>query len=192
MNLHYSKGLIYFQLHNLGYFGGGRCGNISIDGHYEIITDLKEFVIQQFGTYANFISINEKIYQPNLTEGEYKFVHDAILGALGQNYGNVHSIDLEMWRDIYCDYREKIPLLWKNLKHYKITEQTISPNIKPGDIVSKNGEKDKVTWYWDIKYINKCNDYKIVEKYKYSGLFERVKEKLNKSIKEYETGQGFS
>ncbi len=166
----YFKGLFYTSAYNVGFLGGWRCGNINIDGHYVFVTDLKEFVVWKFGSYANFTSITPDYQEPILTEIEAGFCNDILLDqirrAMSNNINpNLSFIEEPLWDNIYGDIRVVMVEQWNKLYHYKFTKHNVSLNIDSGDEVINvtNKEKFKVGYMHDIKYINKCEDYQLTE-----------------------------
>lgn len=165
------KGLYYLSCYNVGFFGGWRCGNISIDGHYMFVTDLKEFVIWKFGGYANLTSITPDYKEPILTEVEAGFCNDILLDQIRRDMSNTMNpnltfIEEPLWDSIYGDYRTLMFEQWNKLHHYKFTKHNVSLNIHCGDVVldKPRNEEFKVTYMHDIRYINKCEDYVLTDK----------------------------
>jgi hypothetical protein len=166
------KNLLYGSMYNLGFLGGWRCFPNSIDGHYDFITDLKEFVIWQFGDYATLTTIKEKYSEPALTDIEQGFCNDAILSHIRRamfNNLNPNCTDIAdpMWDNVYGDDRVKIIEMWGKLKKYPFSKSNVSLNIVQGDYVTDGKEVFKADHNCDISYINKCEKYKLVEGKRY-------------------------
>ena len=171
----YYKGLYGGTLHNVGFFGGWRCGAITIDGHYSYVTDLKEFVFWKFGTYANLTSITEDYQEPVLSEIEIHYANDVILEQIRRDMYNKTNPNLtdiadKLWDGIYGDTRIEMKKQWKNLKHYPFSKSNVSLNIHSGDWVrnSQTGEEFMVNYQHNVEYINKCEDYVLIPEKRYS------------------------
>jgi len=169
--MNYFKGLYFVSAYNVGFFGGWRCGNINIDGHYDFVTDLKEFVIWKFGTYANLTSIRPDYVEPKLTENEVGFCNDVLLdsirSAMSNNLNpNLSFIEEKLWENIYGDTRIQMVEQWNKLTHYKFAKHNVSLNIHSGDVVldKERNEEFKVTYMHDLKYINQHDNYVLTDK----------------------------
>ncbi len=162
------KNLYILELYNFGYMGVQRESQAKIDGHYTVVTDLKEFVIQKFGDYAGFQSITPDIQSLNdLNESSYRFVNDGIRTELAR-YSAKEATDIAdpMWDDIYGETRVNMVSLWKSEKHYPYSPIRISANIHWGDNVIdlKTGETFKVNSDHDIPYINRNFRWKLIDR----------------------------
>ena len=173
--MNYYKGLYKIDVYNAGFFGGWRCGDIGIDGHYTFITDLKEFVIYKFGTYCGLTSMIEVHERPILSENEIRFCNDLLLDEIRRAMYNEQSpnlIDISepMWETYYADDRIEMPEMWETLKHYPFVKHNISKNISYGDVVIdvERNETFRVTHIHDLRYMNKMEDMYILTDDRYS------------------------
>lgn len=160
------KGLYFHESYNVGFMGCQR-EQSTIDGHYYIVTDFKEFVIQKFGTYANFTSITHDVQSLVLTPGDIRFVNDYILKEMDKyDVSNATDIADAMWDNVYGDTRKLIENLWANEKHHPFVNKRISANIQWGDTVTnlEDGETFTVNSDHDLPYINRNHYYKLVDR----------------------------
>lgn len=173
--MQYYKGLYSASLYNLGFLGGWRCGDVTIDGHYSFVTDLKEFVVWKFGTYGNLISITDDYQEPILTEIEIHMVNDAILSQIRRDMSNSISPNLTdiadpIWDTIYGDVRIEMHEQWGKLKHYPFSKSNVSLNVTRGDTVKdvETGEEILISYIHDIKSVNQYEKWVLVPEKRYS------------------------
>jgi hypothetical protein len=161
------KELYIMSLYNFNYFGGWREGNSRLDGHYEVVTDLKEFVIWKFGDYANFVSIRPVHEVIELTASEIRLANDGIYSHI-LSYGIDDATDIEdsTWDNIYGDKRIESVKMWNELKHYSYAGKYISANIHRGDTIINlhTNESWKVEYYHDLSLINRNHVYKLIDR----------------------------
>lgn len=143
------------SLYNFAFFGGQR-DNCVFDGHYAFITDLKEFVFYKVADYGGFMWVRDNLQKVELSENQYRYVHDAVLDATKHMIGE----DLLMQADSESEE------LWNTCIKYKLQGKRISANIHRGDTVINllDNTTFKVDHYHDIDYINRDFHYKIVDR----------------------------
>lgn len=161
------KNLYVLSAYNLGFLGAWREGETGVNGHYTIVTDLKEFVIRKFGTYANFTSITPDNQEVLLKENGIRVVNDYLVKECGK-YACEGATDIadEMWDNVYGDTRISMESLWKTEKHYPYIPNRISANIQQGDKVKnlKDGEVFVCTYEHDMQYMNRNFMYMLVDR----------------------------
>jgi hypothetical protein len=150
------KKIISFHIYNLGFFGGNREGKLNVDGQYKVVTDLSEFILLKVGGYGNLISF-PKVENPKpetLSENDYRFVHDALLGHLPKD------------TELNEGANESDVKQFNEATRYKIHGKRISANIGIGDKVInlKTGEIIKVDYGYDVHYLNRNHNWKLVDR----------------------------
>lgn len=136
-------------IYNLGFFGGWREGNTGVDGHYEVITDGKEFCIKKIGDYGGLTWIKDCNEQAELTESGYRYVHDIVLKRV-----KVKTDDFKP---------SELPV---GLKRYKLHNKRISANIFRGDTIKdlRTGEVFVVSYDNDLECLNRDFNYKLLDR----------------------------
>ena len=155
------------SLYNFNFFGGGREGKVRLDGHYEVVTDLKEFVIWKFGDYANFVSIRPVHEVIELTPSEIRLANDGIYShILRCGIDDATDIADSTWDNIYGEQRVESVKMWNELKHYPFQQNYVSANIHTGDTVIdlRNNETFKVEYYHDLRLINRNHSFKLANR----------------------------
>lgn len=146
------------SLYNFAFFGGQR-DNCHFDGHYAYVTDLKEFVFYKVADYGGFMWVRKNLQTVELTENQYRYVHDAI-------FKNTRYL---IGEDLLMDVEPEFEKYFTEMKRYKLQSDFISANVHRGDtVVDISGKDDKepfiVDHTHDLNYINRNHHYKILNR----------------------------
>ena len=173
-NISMYKDVYITSAFNLGFFGGGRCGNNQIDGHFKFYFSTKEnkFSIIKLGGYGGFMVMSdEKDLQP-LSEIEQRLANDYLLDTLGKvsvNRFGMTNLAEELWLDIYEDERNFIDTNWHKMIKYDLVFSNSSLRIGFGDTIKDKttGEVFELDHNYDnyfIKVANRDEKYEITKR----------------------------
>lgn len=172
--MNYYKGLFYVHCYNVGFFGGWRCGDIFIDGHYSFVTDLNQFVVWKFGTYESLTTIKKVREFPKLTEIEIGYCNDVLLEGIRKAmsnslHPNLTFIEEPLWDTVYGQDRVKMKRMWGHLVKYPFKKHNCSLNIHQGDTVKnkETGKIIKVSYMYDLRALNKDDLWELTDRYSY-------------------------
>lgn len=145
------KKLYSNSLYNFAFFGHWRENCESLDGHFAYITDLQDFIFYKTADYGGLTWVRPKFSVPELSDSQYRYVHDEILE-------NEHKEVPDVLPDAVK--------LWETLKHYPLGDHRISANIGHGDRIVhlETGETVTVGGWHYLRGLNKNYHWKLMDR----------------------------